>query len=142
MNSPVSLETAILLKAKGFKGLCFYYYDQSEELQEAYKDWPEESESGGTLFLTDLLESHNSYSSFDISAPTITNVIDWLYKEHNLYIEMILSNIAPYSTFRYRVLEIGKYSTLPYTDTHSNNLSKAYSLAIDYILQTQNLINK
>lgn len=64
LNEPVDFELAKLLKEKRFDINTDYFYNIDGEL---YKP---------------------IFNSSDIPAPTIAEVIDWLYEKHNIWIEV------------------------------------------------------
>ena len=78
MNTPVSFEIAKLLKEKGFDLPCRLLYKSEKELEEGIGvdyDW-------------------NRFDSY--SAPTIAEVVMWLYEKHGIWIRV---TPKPYSHF-------------------------------------------
>ena len=71
MNTPVSFPLAKLLKEKGFEGNYFHY-------------WNRVSYSGEWEVDTRIWDTSVDY----IEAPTIADVVMWLYKEHNIWISV------------------------------------------------------
>jgi len=71
MNTPVSFPLAKLLKEKGFEGNYFHY-------------WNRVNYSGEWEVDTRIWDTSVDY----IEAPTIADVVMWLYKEHNIWISV------------------------------------------------------
>ena len=69
MNTPVSFELAKLLKEKGFDGNYFHY-------------WNMVNHSGEWKVDTSIWEYTDNY----IEAPTIAEVVMWLYEKHGIWI--------------------------------------------------------
>lgn len=110
MNTPVNFETAKLLKEKGFDLPCRLLYKSEKELEEGIGvdyDW-------------------NRFNSY--SAPTIAEVVMWLYEKHGIWIAVdIDGNKTFYSTvsFRHHIIE----------GLHYNSPIETYEAAIFYILK-------
>lgn len=49
-------------------------------------------------------------------APTLNSLKDWLLKTHNIHIEVLLEEDAPYNRFYYRIMKVGQYFTLSASD--------------------------
>ena len=77
MNTPVSFELAKLLKEKGFDGNYFHY-------------WNMVNHSGKWKVDTSIWEHTNNY----IEAPTIAEVVMWLYEKHGIWIEASLNQFS------------------------------------------------
>ena len=95
MNTPVSFETAKLLKEKGFD------------------------------------EQWNIY----MHTPTLAEVVMWLYEEHGIHIEILLSEDHPWNSFYYRVMKVGNYFTLSHNGDYRKSPTEAYESAIEYCLK-------
>ena len=123
LNKPVDFTTANLLKEKGFNELCSSYYIKSdiEPIE------------------TNVKCSNNRIADSCYTAPTIAEVIMWLYKKHGIWIEVLLSEHHPYSEFYYRASKVGQYFLLSTNGEYSKNPTEAYEAAIQYCLN--NLIN-
>jgi hypothetical protein len=138
----VTFEQAVKLKQKGFQELVNYFYTKDG------KFYPNSKESGDEPmeFEPDDFYDNFNYKNLTMqvngegkylqvySAPEIHQVIDWLFTSHNIHIEICLSDSSPYSTFYYRVLKVGQYFTLSHDGIYSDTPAKAYSSAIDYVL--------
>lgn len=71
MNTPVNFELAKLLKEKGF-GLKVFHFYQGDNLNQ-----------NGDCFLF----NHSIRGDHYISAPTIAEVVMWLYEKHRIWIQ-------------------------------------------------------
>ena len=79
MNKEVNFETAKLLKEKEFDEPCTYYY----ELEYAHL-YPENTiHTWDPRFKTKF---KNSYQWEKAAAPTIADVVMWLYEKHGIWI--------------------------------------------------------
>lgn len=80
MNKLVSYSVAKLLKSKGFNEPCRFVHDNWNNII----DWIENGEG----------EHRNSQknSSIYYSAPTIAEVVMWLYEKHNIWINVYYNN--------------------------------------------------
>jgi hypothetical protein len=133
MNTSVSFELAKLLKEKGFKQPCFYYYDIKGKLHEPYLENGSSSDVEFSVYLTDLLKYHNSYPTQHTSAPIISEVVMWLYEKNGIWISVIQNEYE--DKFQYtltqrnpeswRIIDNGKLFNSP---------TEAYEAAITYIL--------
>ena len=123
MNTPVSLEIAKLLKEKGF----------NEEVRDYYE------EKDGTFYYSQYFrdnisinEKHNGF----VTAPTIAEVVMWLYEKHGIWIN-VTSDYNRFRTWQYRITNrnkmIGKDGII-YNEGF-NSPTKAYSQAIEYTLK-------
>ncbi len=66
----------------GLDILCVAHYDYSGVFHF------NQIEEGFDIDITDILRSYNSESAYNkVDAPTISDVIDWLFVEHDLYIQ-------------------------------------------------------
>ena len=124
MNTPVSFEIAKLLRGKGFseKTLQAYVYRGIEHQDSSYKGW---------LTKDKLL--------CDISAPTITEVVMWLYEKYGIWI-VVSTTIS--KQFIYKCIDMSgetskrNYPTCVSKDgTYYNSPTEAYEAAIIYTLK-------
>lgn len=76
MNTPVSFELSKLLKERGFDEPCRFVHDTWDNI----KDWLEGGDG----------EHRNSHKNGSVyySAPTISEVVMWLYEKHGIWIEV------------------------------------------------------
>lgn len=147
MNAPIKISIAKLLKEKGFKEPCFYYYDKQDKLKEPFLENGSSTDTEFRVDLTELLEYHNNSYSCHCSAPTISEVVMWLYEKHGVWINVKGDDNK---TFRYELHEWIWYEsekTLRQThvtfgggifDINSeefNSPTEAYEAAIEYVLK-------
>ena len=114
MNTPVSFEVAKLLKEKGYK---------SETPKGYYKH------GDVRLLLWIDSENYNNQEDFLCVAPTIAEVVMWLYEKHGVW---ITACIVADSYFSYWLHNKNR----ALQDTKSNWLTptEAYEAAIEYCL--------
>ena len=90
----VNFEIAKKLKEKGFKEKCLTYYDVIDNVGLLYNT--QYTNDLSPCQYTDLLQSHNTdvaaYQSDDseycVDAPTISQVLNWLREEKDIFIEI------------------------------------------------------
>lgn len=144
MEDFVPFELAVKLKEKGFKELCLAYYDVLDNVGILYNT--QYTDDFSPCQYTDLLFSHNSGegkqtddSEYCVDAPTISQVLKWLRKEKDMYIEIFLYN----GTYSYIVKSITKISEDDYfhqclnedtTDMEYENYEDATLAGIEYAL--------
>lgn len=123
MNTSVNFELAKLLKEKGFDNYCDKKYIaqclwQKPNSREKYKN----------------SEIHKNSS--DVSAPTIAEVVMWLYEKHNVWISVVPYNDEELSQtlWENKTIDIADdYNDCSdYTFYHSP--TEAYEAAIEYTL--------
>ena len=76
MNTTVNFELAKLLKEKGFNEPCRFVHDNwnnIEDWYDIYGEYHRNSEKNASVYY---------------SAPTISDVLDWLYEKHYIWIEV------------------------------------------------------
>ena len=123
MNTPVSFELAKLLKEKGFKSESKAFYDGSGELLH-------------------YNHSNNVMQRFRYEAPTISEVVMWLYEKHGIWIEV--RHIKTFNVNRFHVIIWDYKDTSDYMTIHCDNgvgyevwdsPTEAYEAAIEYTLK-------
>lgn len=152
MNTSVSFELAKLLKEKGFDKPVHQYYQFIRDLSsEKDKTWqfvnssflvresdatmfPDEGKNGIEVcaYSDRLYRDFNFKTSDDfVSAPTIAEVIMWLYERHDIWTEVNLGDYGFYwalmSKERNNIAE-SEYKI------KFNSPAKAYEAAIEYCL--------
>lgn len=127
MNTNVNHEISLLLKEKGYDKICQAYFKNESLFNSIVIEQDSDNWNG------------DSYTNDVVSSPTISEVVIWLYEKHNLHIEILLSDDAPYNTFYYRILRIGQYFTLSHNGIYKNTPTLAYQEAILYILKNLKL---
>jgi len=88
MNTPIVFEIAQLLKEKGFDTPTFYYYE-NEKLIEPYLENGSSTDTEFRVDLSDLQEYFGKWSN-KVSAPTIAEIVMWLYEKHGIWISVEL----------------------------------------------------
>lgn len=142
MNTPVSFELAKLLKEKGFDTPTFYYYE-NEKLVEPYLENGSSTDTEFRVDLSDLKEYFNKWSK-TVSAPTVVEVVMWLYEKHGIWIsvecdcyaELWFSKLSVASEknwdnidLRHEIISAAK----KFPNEH-NSPTEAYEAAIEYTL--------
>lgn len=127
MNNSVNFETAKILKAKGFnlKVIHFYNYERLSCLSDKDRQ------------LNDGLVNYNpinwnSTKEHYTSAPSIAEVIMWLYEKHNIWISVTYQRHSEGKHWRYTIKRI--YGTETVLWEH-NTPEEAYEAAIEYTLK-------
>jgi hypothetical protein len=124
MNTPVSFELAQLLKEKKFNEPCLSYWKDLNLEGHRFKDWNNETIGDSPM--------HKRNAGY-YSAPTIAQVVMWLYEKYGIWISVDPENGTDtwFFTISYNNSEtiFGNYSTP----------TEAYSAALDYIKEN-NLI--
>jgi len=117
MNTPVKFELAKLLKEKGFDEECRLCVEDGDER-------PLPFNCGNTIHRNSL---HPYYS-----APTIAEVVMWLYENHEIWI-VILPELLNGTEIRYypSVFEQGVGEDV---ESYFNSPTEAYESAIEYTL--------
>jgi hypothetical protein len=155
MNTPVKFETAKLLKEKGFDLECEFFYSKygsfnylkphreyehlhsySEQLISYFDgkyDWNSLDVDEGMIALKTAFSESDGYVNCECSAPTIAEVVIWLYEKHGIWTE-VQSPDYPTDKWAYVIHKPFKYGT--YGDGENfNSPIEAYEAAIDYTLK-------
>lgn len=117
MNTPVSFEIAKLLKEKGFNEPCRWYMEDGVTLSGS-------NETNDYLF--------PGY----YSAPTIAEVVMWLYEKHGIWIDVSLNQFSKPNDLQwmYSIL-FTKDCTYSHSQKSFNSPKEAYEAAIIYTLK-------
>lgn len=118
MNVPVSFELAKLLKEKGFDRPTLLCYDKCDML---------------SSYVENVFEPKNyNTSGYVKSAPTIAEVVMWLYKKHGIWISVDSNpeNGLFYYCIRKKLHRLRLNETVSYFITPT----EAYEAAIRYVL--------
>lgn len=132
MNKPVKFELAKLIKEKGFDKPCIACYDKCDML---------------SSYVENVFEPKNyNTSSFVKSAPTIAEVVMWLYEKHGIWISIFSDTVLNWeSLFSIKIDWIypkdspdsediePKYFNYK-GDNEFNSPTEAYEAAIEYTL--------
>lgn len=141
MNIPVSFEIAKLLKEKGFDELCGEHY--------SFGSGDKENPKTGQTFIGGFINElglQRKYKNSELSkwklpygefsAPTITEVVMWLYEKHGVWV-----SINPTHTDELWGYEILVKSNDPYKGWFNeisgytfNSPTEAYEAGIEYAL--------
>ena len=112
MNTIVNFEIAKLLKEKGFESESKAFYDGS-----------------GELFYYNY--SNNVMQRFRYAAPTIAEVVMWLYEKHGIWVSVTFKRHSQNKHFSYNIRQANGIET--YLWEH-NSPTEAYEAAIEYTL--------
>ena len=103
MNEFVTFDIAKILNEKGFREKCLAYYDVLDNVGVLYNT--QYTDDFSPCQYTDLLFSHNSGegkqtddSEYCVDAPTISQVVDWLLTEKDIYVNV---DCSCYDTFMF-----------------------------------------
>lgn len=129
MNTLVNFELAKLLKEKEFDGESFQFYEEDGEL--LYSD-------GNVQFKTPYYVKNIPHLNYFI-APTIAEVVMWLYEKHNIIVESCWEGTREIDSFDARIIILGKtILSKEYKDFKLNidtsSPTEAYEAAIEYTL--------
>jgi hypothetical protein len=138
MNTPVNPEIAKLLKEKKFNEPCLSYWKDLNLEGHRFKDWNNETIGDSPM--------HKRNAGY-YSAPTISEVVMWLYKEHGIWVEVnFLPNVDKFAfiskplNFK-KPKEFSSYKEY-YNATSKfiskekyNSPTKAYEASIEYALK-------
>lgn len=125
MNNPVSFKIAKLLKEKGLKlNFCKEVYYENPNIEKEFiriemiHDW-------------ELIEDKEWYS-----APTIAEVIMWLYEKHGIWVHatMVFKEFSPYIQCDWNYRQDNIKDVLEFMKQMYNSPTEAYSSAIEYVL--------
>lgn len=129
MNNPVNFELAKLLKEKGYN----FYHPTSY--------WEGEITHMTTGYaLEDGTTSQKNYWDFErYYAPTISEVVMWLYEKHGIWI-VVMPKRKDKGLFWGGYIDTGKDEFMKSYGSNFNTPTAAYKAAIEYALK--NLIKK
>ena len=154
MNTPVSFEIAKLLKEKEFNLECENFYSKngaftylkphreyehlhsySEQLVSYFDgkyDWNSLDVDEGMIALKTAFSESDGYVNCECSAPTIAEVVMWIYEKHNIWIS-VDRYLDPEESddfrYGYNIYYIDDYFGRGYTTP-----TEAYEGAIEYTL--------
>lgn len=121
MNTPVNFETAKKLKEKGYNLYSEWSYWE-DELTNRTPGYP----------LEDGTTSQENYWDFDrYYAPTIAEVVMWLYKNHGIWISVGVVPFEKYYMFEYAISKLDGHI---HQDGVFVTPTGAYKAAIKYTL--------
>lgn len=127
MNIPVSFEFAVMLKEKGFNAKVRSMY--CEGLLHI-----DTNSKGNYNDVKWVRTWRNSSIDDTLSAPTISEVVMWLYEKHGIWIEVYIDDD---STFGYLISEIDKDGRYDFPMQRGFSSPKeAYESGIEHVLKT------
>ena len=128
----IKKETGQLIKRKGFNWNCRYWNDGEQSNQYA-------GHRMDSVLSNTYIDSNSFYKRipFSCTIPTQAMLQKWLREEHNIHIEILLEEDAPYNKFYYRIMKIGKYFTLSHDDIYCKTYEEALEAGL---LEALNLI--
>lgn len=120
MNTPVSFEIAKLLKDKGFDEITNYNY----------------SEVYGYIENINGLKHSDGNNRF-VSAPTIAEVVMWLYEKHGIFIQLFPAGENKEWRFYSKIIvnDNGWIKIQHQISKFVNTPTEAYEAAIEYTLK-------
>jgi len=114
MNTPVNIEIAELLKEKGYDIPCYHYYYKNKLDSSSKDNW------------NDL----NGYS-----APTIAEVVMWLYEKYGVWIDVSLNQYSKPKDLQWMYsIVFTQDCTYSHSPKSFNSPTEAYEAAILYTL--------
>ena len=143
MNTEVNYEISKLLKDKGFKGSTHAnWWILHKDHHENYKKRLPVDESkvffaknSYDLDLKIQIDEEREHNVFHVlSAPTISEVVMWLYEEHGIW-TVVNVNIMGSWYFEHFNLKEKRNAEFKPTDTHYDSPTEAYEAAIEYTLK-------
>ena len=142
MNKEVNFEIAKLLKEKGFSWECRHFYSKSKYDKEFYLKTGTEYESdrdciwdwnlngGKSGMLSKIIPYPNDSDAIYYSAPTIAEVVMWLYEKHSIWIY-----IKQGYKWEWYIETVANHPELKYNDGLEDSPTEAYEEAIIYTLE-------
>ncbi len=114
MHTPITFELAKLLKEKGFEELCTGYYEQNNVI----------------VIETTTLCSNNRIADSCFTAPTIAEVVMWLYEKHGIWISVNITKTPIFFWY-----EIKGKDNIWFQGKNHKTPTEAYLSAIEYTLK-------
>ena len=126
MNTPVSFEIAKLLKEKGYN----FYHRMSYWKSELTDHTPGYALEDGTTSQDNYLDFERYY------APTIAEVVMWLYEKHGVWLHATMSfkEFSPYIQCDWNYRQDNIKDVLEFMKQMYNSPTEAYTAAIEYTL--------
>lgn len=155
LNKPVNFSIAKLLKEKGFSNECEFFYSKhgsfnylkphreyehlhsySELLVQYFDgkyDWNSLNVDEGAIALKTAFSETDEYVNCECSAPTIAEVVMWLYEKHGIWISI---NLAKVGDFYYKIFKDNKEHQPSFLmQDYFDSPSEAYEAAIKHTLE-------
>lgn len=121
MNTPVSFSLAKLIKDKGY---------ENDDCENVYLGDFDEEHPPEKIELSTRGLRQRTLGEFDYIAPSISDVIMWLYKNHKIWI-----SCEPYDVGRFKYIIINGLNLSRKEITGFNSPTEAYEAAILYTLK-------
>ena len=128
MNTLVNFEMAKKLKERG--------YDNDDCRMIYYGDFEDEDEIEDEIIKpSDRDTRYSDAGEFEYLAPTISDVVMWIYNTYNIWISVNMFDYNNKVIFEYVLLK-NNINTVDYINKNAiyNSPTEAYLVAIDYIL--------
>lgn len=143
MTTNVSFELAKLLKEKGFKKECLFYYNKQGELPERWESSGSSTDTDVPIYLEEFEANFNSPNLVGVhqigdvscSAPTIAEVVMWLYEKYEVWIssEPFIKNDNSVVNI-YKIFKEGIIDTISRGSLGYDSPTEAYEASIEYVL--------
>lgn len=137
MNTQISFKLAKLLKEKGYSGKCEYFYKKGKYDKEFYQTTGIEYDSDKNCIWdwnSKEIPYPNDNTAIYYSAPTIAEVVMWLYEKRGVWIEV---SLPLYADFKFTIVVL--HSTAgklleKVSDDDFDSPTEAYEAAVEYVL--------
>ena len=126
MNKPVNYELAELLKEKGFnlKVVNYYHFKKLSLISD------KERQVEGLVNYNPI--NWNFVKEHFTSAPSIAEVLMWLYEKHGIWISVLYQRHSEGKHWKYNIRQANGIETVLW---EHNTLKEAYEAAIEYALK-------
>lgn len=140
MNTLVSYPIAKMLKEKGFDLATRHYYECALKSQKHKHDGysgPFGWKKGELNLQTGYFLNNNAtdFTSegmwYSCSAPTIAEVVMWLYEKHGIWVSVVVIPFEKHFMFEYSISNVKECLN---QDGVFNSPTEAYEIAIEYTL--------
>lgn len=128
MNTSVSFPLAKLLKDKGFNEECDSYYNQPL-FKETNVDWERIFAKYGHY----NSQSNSNDLWFECSAPTIADVVMWLYEKYGIWVSVDFKETDESFQYCCRLIHSNNLPRI-FCNDGFNSPTEAYEKAIEYAL--------
>jgi hypothetical protein len=135
LTKVVDFSTAKLLKEKGFDNVCYSYYENERLYKGPFGTTIINSEYGSRPSVKEILNSDFELKCYKIrkkeyvAAPTIAEVVMWLYEKHGIWVEVIETDL-----FNKFFFQIKRKDNTRLKNGDFNSPTEAYENVIEYVL--------
>lgn len=157
MNTPIKFELAKLLKEKLFSWECENFYKKGKHDKKFYLStgieydsdknliWDWNLHGGKSGMLTKIIPYPNEDSAIYYSAPTIAEIVMWLYEKHEIWIQVKPG--GKLETWDFIVQKKDNTFAVSYFEIKQhkpffNSPTEAYEEGIKYVLNNMNKKSK